>query len=622
MAHPGMSSAVAPPGALPITEPTPGSTHQSLRSPPLPAPSWETINEREDFYDVQDLLDLSRGLTSERLKDRREDDVVIFDYSLDPSYLRGGPPAEEGGPSSGSSSTDDDLLFRVSKNRLIESDQFDQIINSAEVPVSTLSRGSRLGVVDFPQCYDTYDYGLLNSIGEKLGLQGEGETTFTDAHLQRIRRLPGHERFRTGISLRVPFKKLSNQSTSGLSEDRSTLFISIPYLGKYDSRVLLRPECESVKLLEFKHLGVHLPCRAVEASVEERDEIGKILVHQARYMIFDNYTMATFRSKEDSAKDQVPLHRFQERIGAFRAVIHMIANRMDLEVWTLESLQASLHKLEEDIDQLISFAKSYDHNQGMEEIPVGASPAERVHTRAREQEVRKREQSRVRDLLTSLNRLSAALFAAISVAERQIVILQDIHNLFSASCRSKAAESDQRYRSRQNPFHKSSAPIPILSENPEQIFPATLDTIDRVVHERKSSILKIRGLIENVDIGRKMVFGFLGPDPEAAVISGNTEISQRGLDIATEEAQWNVAIGLIAAFFVPFSAWTSIFYPIPTIRYFGMNLREFQEHSYSTTDFWLSAGPAITGAMLLVLVFTTWKHPWFIELRANLAEKL
>jgi len=55
--------------------------------------------------------------------------------------------------------------------------------------------------------------------------------------------------------------------------------------------------------------------------------------------------MATFRSKEDSAKDQVPLHRFQERIGAFRAIIHMIANRGSSELRTLERLQASLHQL-------------------------------------------------------------------------------------------------------------------------------------------------------------------------------------------------------------------------------------------------------------------------------------
>ena len=55
--------------------------------------------------------------------------------------------------------------------------------------------------------------------------------------------------------------------------------------------------------------------------------------------------MATFRSKEDGARDQVPLHRFQERIGAFRAMVHMIANRTNSELWILEGLQRSLCKL-------------------------------------------------------------------------------------------------------------------------------------------------------------------------------------------------------------------------------------------------------------------------------------
>ena len=55
--------------------------------------------------------------------------------------------------------------------------------------------------------------------------------------------------------------------------------------------------------------------------------------------------MAAFRSREDCARDQVPLHRFQERVGAFRATIHMIANRTGLELRAFGNLQASLHKV-------------------------------------------------------------------------------------------------------------------------------------------------------------------------------------------------------------------------------------------------------------------------------------
>jgi len=55
--------------------------------------------------------------------------------------------------------------------------------------------------------------------------------------------------------------------------------------------------------------------------------------------------MATFRSKEDSSKDQVPFHPFKEAVGAFYAMIHMIANHMDSELWALEKLQGALCKL-------------------------------------------------------------------------------------------------------------------------------------------------------------------------------------------------------------------------------------------------------------------------------------
>lgn len=55
--------------------------------------------------------------------------------------------------------------------------------------------------------------------------------------------------------------------------------------------------------------------------------------------------MATFRSREDNANDQVPLHHFEERIGTFHAMVHMIANRVDSELSTLGKLQASLFKL-------------------------------------------------------------------------------------------------------------------------------------------------------------------------------------------------------------------------------------------------------------------------------------
>ena len=115
-------------------------------------------------------------------------------------------------------------------------------------------------------------------------------------YLERVRALPGRGCFRTGVSLRAPFKRPSGSSRT---EDKFTLFVSFPYFGKASEGIVLGPESESVKLLDFKRLGVDVPARRAPASKErgnigeisveeERDDIGEILVHQARYMIVDN----------------------------------------------------------------------------------------------------------------------------------------------------------------------------------------------------------------------------------------------------------------------------------------------------------------------------------------------
>jgi len=136
-----------------------GSTNQSSQPPPLsPGLSresadyfdgWRTIGEQQDFYDEQDCLHPSHNLASEKLKPRKEHDVVIFDYSLNPDYLNRADenPFEEDGPSSGHFSADDDIFFQVSEKELIGSKQFDQIINPTKEPRLTLSQGPRLGIM-------------------------------------------------------------------------------------------------------------------------------------------------------------------------------------------------------------------------------------------------------------------------------------------------------------------------------------------------------------------------------------------------------------------------------------------------------------------------------------------
>ena len=126
-------------------------------------------------------------------------------------------------------------------------------------------------------------------MGEGLGLLRKDETAFMDAYSQRVRELPGRGRFRTGVSLRAPSnKKPSDLAKLGSSDVRFILFVSYPYFGRSSEEIPLGPESESVGLLDFKRLGVGNPDPRAVASEEEKDTIGEMLVHQARYMIFDN----------------------------------------------------------------------------------------------------------------------------------------------------------------------------------------------------------------------------------------------------------------------------------------------------------------------------------------------
>jgi len=109
------------------------------------------------------------------------------------------------------------------------------------------------------------------------------------AHLQRARALPGHRRFRTGVLLQAAFGGPWERRPLHPSQDRFILFVSFPYFGISSEEITLGRRRESLKLLDFKFLGVDARDRRVHISEEaEVVGIGEILVHQARYMIFDN----------------------------------------------------------------------------------------------------------------------------------------------------------------------------------------------------------------------------------------------------------------------------------------------------------------------------------------------
>ena len=171
---------------------------------------------------------------------------------------------------------------------------------------------------------------------------------------------------------------------------------------------------------------------------------------------------------------------------------------------------------------MISDSKTYEDNQGMAGIPDDAPVQlrpwlemvhsreellkwDRVYEKVRQNTVRKRKQGRIRDLHIFLNRLSACFLATISVAEQQVAVLQDLHSLFSTSYGTKTKDGEKEYPLRQNPLLKKVFPIPIISQNPEQEWQNTLDTIGQVARERKSFIKKIKVLIQSMEVRREIV---------------------------------------------------------------------------------------------------------------------
>ena len=152
MDEPGTNS--APLGPRSTLKPSLRSTHLSQAPPPSPLTlpqespvhfdGWETISE-QDFYNEKDFLCPGYDLTSEKLKYRKEEDVVIFDYLL--SRTDGNPLVDGSGSSSGRFSGGDDRFFQVTKDRLIESEQFNKIINPMKPPRPIQSRGQRLAIM-------------------------------------------------------------------------------------------------------------------------------------------------------------------------------------------------------------------------------------------------------------------------------------------------------------------------------------------------------------------------------------------------------------------------------------------------------------------------------------------
>ncbi|CUS12898.1 unnamed protein product [Tuber aestivum] len=144
-----------------------------------------------------------------------------------------------------------------------------------------------------------------------------------------------------------------------------------------------------------------------------------------------------------------------------------------------------------------------------------------------------------------------------------------------------------------------------------------MDTINQVVRERKSFIKRAEKLIENMEIRRKILFGFFKSD-HAEAATGAMKLIERTIreSQATLAEQDKALLGFtfITIVFLPLNFFTS---------YFGMNnITESEMIPLSLRDFWLIAGPISTAVILLSLLLITWTRPSVAEFRTLFTKEL
>ena len=133
-----------PPTSL---EPPAGSAHPAPPREPAPH-DWKTIHSQRSFYDEHDFLHRF-NLTLKELDNRGTHEAVLFDISVAPSSpggVDGNCTAEGRGSSSGRLRADRRLL-RAPKDMLIESEQFNQMVNPKKDSQPIQSHGPRLGIM-------------------------------------------------------------------------------------------------------------------------------------------------------------------------------------------------------------------------------------------------------------------------------------------------------------------------------------------------------------------------------------------------------------------------------------------------------------------------------------------
>ncbi|RPB08752.1 hypothetical protein P167DRAFT_333959 [Morchella conica CCBAS932] len=182
-------------------------------------------------------------------------------------------------------------------------------------------------------------------------------------------------RFLAGVSYHpnMPRNKNPPHKKRGSFLPGTVLFVAIPYLGlEKMSRVSFRKKIQASKrplLPGEEQTALHLTDNTELASVstlslfeynfprklntplfdKTQTKIGDncMVVHQVWFMVFDNETIAAFRTANDDHPEHIPLSPYHHSFGAYHTLINMIDNILpSWELSLLDDIRDEISELE------------------------------------------------------------------------------------------------------------------------------------------------------------------------------------------------------------------------------------------------------------------------------------
>ncbi|KAI5845218.1 hypothetical protein DFP73DRAFT_594349 [Morchella snyderi] len=407
---------------------------------------------------------------------------------------------------------------------------------------SSIRELSELKIIEFPACfYATEFLEAMQSHTNRCNFtEVDPQTVLRSKNLRFNKQIPD---FKTGISLRATSDESDN--------DYLTLLTAMPYFGKLPEMKFLRDASlppgnapsylteyrpvkgreswrrESLSLAEYRFLS---PGAEKESKRQQRIKYDlreeryidqDVLIHQAWFMVIDNYTIGIFKSADDQLSDlypQPPLYPHQEKIGAFNALVHVISNTLERsENIVLDTYRAKVSELEFCYQSLINKDMDVSDDENREDV----SSYHRANFEA------KQFTKNSKDLVRAVEKVVIQISTISSVVQSQIQILKDLREIFRLSI-GLASRRPQG----------ANLQIPIMSDQKEQVRAAER-SLSFVIKDRYRFSKTLDALTKDV----KSLSGSL------AVRGTQTAIARQNTTMST--------LALISTLFFPLGFFTS-----------------------------------------------------------------